>query len=122
MPLLLSHGYPFFLKQTKNILAVQSILLYHHTHTYKNHQILVREYVRQVLTVYTYELTNRKRCTVFLKEVLIPDCFYSSICIPEIIYFGEKSGFDQVDHKDLLLPVLRHRNMNILLDKRQKKS
>lgn len=39
---------------------------------------------------------------MFLKEVLIPDCFYSYICIPEIIYFGEKSGFDHIDSNDLL--------------------
>lgn len=51
------------------------------------------------IVVLSYELTSTKRCTVFLKEVLIPEVFI--VICPEIIYFGEKSGFNHVEMNDL---------------------
>ncbi len=82
LPLLFSRRYPF-VKQTKHILAVRSILLYDYI-ILTSHHILIGVYVLHNFSTNTF--------TVFLKGVLIPDSFYSYICIPEIIYFEENQG------------------------------
>lgn len=59
---------------------------------------------------YKYFLSSTKKCSVFLKEVLIADCFYSHICFPEIIYFGKNLDLIMLT---LLLPVLTAQEYDI---------
>lgn len=71
---------------------------------------LLHNFRQFILMKYKYFLSSTKRCSVFLKEVLIADCFYSHICIPEIIYFGKNLDLIMLT---LLLPVLTAQEYDI---------